>query len=103
MALQCLLHEDQCGCLVTSFGHKAFEYVAFVIHRAPQVVHLVINLHVDLIEMPEWVMPRIALPALPTEVPCEHRAWICGSSTPTISTAGPLPLWSDSAPLHTLV
>ena len=75
MALQRLLHEGQCGSFFTGFRDKAFKDFTFVIDGAPQVMHLAVDLHVDLIEMPS-PMSHALHPAnpLPSDFPCEHRA-----------------------------
>jgi hypothetical protein len=61
--------------LISALGDVAFENLAFVIHRSPEVNHLAVQLHVHLIEMPS-PMPEPAHPrhALPADIAGEHRA-----------------------------
>jgi hypothetical protein len=57
------------------FGNVAFEYLAFVIDRTPEVDHLAIGLHVHLIEMPSpTVKPAHATHALAADVAGEQWA-----------------------------
>ena len=45
-----------------------------MVHCASEVVHLAVDLHVDLIEMPAPVAnPAHRIHALPADVACEHR------------------------------
>ena len=74
MAFQRLLYEGQCCSFITGFGDEALEDFSFVINGAPEVVHLAVDLHVHLIEMPSPVGDALH-PAdpLPTNVACKHR------------------------------
>ena len=44
MALQGLAHEPQSRSFIAGFGDVAFQQLALVIHCAPQVVHLAVDL-----------------------------------------------------------
>ena len=52
MTFECLLHEGESGRFVAFPGDEAFQDLALVVHRSPQVMHLAIDLYVHLIEMP---------------------------------------------------
>ena len=60
---------------MTGFCNEAFKDLAFVIHGAPQIVHLAVDLHVHLVKVPSPMgdAPHPAYP-LPSDVPREHRA-----------------------------
>jgi hypothetical protein len=64
MALKCLAHEPQrCG-FVPALGDVALEDLALLVHRSPEVAHLAIDLHVDLVEVP-LPMPQAPHPTDP--------------------------------------
>lgn len=67
VALQRFAHEPQSRRFIAGFGNIAFQHLAFVIHCAPQVVHLAVDLYVDLIEVPPPVAeaPHAADPLAP--------------------------------------
>ena len=74
MPLHQFLHELQCSFLITLLGRKGFQHLALMIDRTPKVVHLAVDLHVDLIEMPVplCVSPHCINPLL-TDLGSEHR------------------------------
>jgi len=75
VALQGLLQEAQSRRFIARFGDVALQDLAFVVYRAPEVVHLPIDPHIDLINVP-LPMPEPAHPAnpLPPDVGSKHRA-----------------------------
>ncbi len=75
LALQRLAPEAQSLRFIAGFGDKALQHLALVIHGAPEVMHLAVDLHVDLIEMPPPV-PEAFHPADPLapDIGSEHRA-----------------------------
>ena len=52
MALQGLLQKGQSRCFVALFGNVAFQDLAFVIDRSPQIMALAIDLHKHLVNVP---------------------------------------------------
>lgn len=52
MLTHCFPEKFHPSLLVTALGNEAFENLAFVIHRSPEIVLLAINLHKDLVQMP---------------------------------------------------
>lgn len=74
MTLQRLPHQGQGRRLVTGLGDVAFQHLAFMIDRSPQVDHLAVQLHVHLIQMPS-PMAKAAHPAgtLLADIAGEHR------------------------------
>lgn len=62
MALEGLAHEGEGGSLGPRVGDVAFQNLAFMAHRAPEVDHLAVQLHVHLAEMPaQCLKPRMRL------------------------------------------
>jgi hypothetical protein len=51
VALQRLLDERQRRGLVPLLGDKGFQHLALMVDGAPEVVHLAVDLHVDLVQM----------------------------------------------------
>jgi hypothetical protein len=74
MALHCALDEGEGGRLIPRLCDVGFQDLALVIHRPPQVAHLAVDLHVDLVEMPSPVSmsPHPTHP-LPADLGGEHR------------------------------
>ena len=74
MALERFLHEDQSRILIALPGHEALEKLALLVDRAPQVDHLAVQLHVQLIKVPA-PLPEAAHLArsLTSDVACEQR------------------------------
>jgi hypothetical protein len=52
MALERFLHESESGLLIPAVRDIAFEHLALVIDRSPEIVHLAVDFHVDLVEVP---------------------------------------------------
>ena len=52
VAFQQLSKEFQCGLAVMALGNIAFQHLALMIHRAPQVVDLAVDLHKDPVQIP---------------------------------------------------
>ena len=52
MTFQSLAHEPQSGGFIAGFGDIALKHLTLVIHGAPEVMHLAVDLHVDLVEVP---------------------------------------------------
>ncbi len=74
MAPERLLHEGKRCRLVAGLGDKTFEHLALVIDRAAEVMHLSVDLYIDLVEVPTpMAKPSHRLDALPPDVACEHR------------------------------
>ena len=48
----CFLQEFQCGSHISGFGNIAFQDLAFVIYRAPEIVLDAIDFDEDLVDMP---------------------------------------------------
>ena len=75
VALQYILHEWKPCVLVPRFGDEALEDLALVVDGAPEVDHLVVELHVHLVEMPASVPePAHRAHPVPTDVAGEHQA-----------------------------
>ena len=74
MSLERLLHELKRRSLVPLPGDEALEDLAFLVDSAPQIAHLAIHLHVDLVEVPAPVTEaaHVADP-LTADVCCEQR------------------------------
>ena len=51
-ALHRISQEPQGRCFVTGFRNIAFEKLAFMIHSAPEVIGLAVDLHTDLVQVP---------------------------------------------------
>jgi hypothetical protein len=60
MAFQSLLDEGEGGGLVAGLGYVGFQHLTLVIHGSPELVHLPIDLYVDLVEMPSPVAEHAA-------------------------------------------
>ena len=69
-----LLEEFQCGFLVACLGDEAFQDLPFVVHRAPQVVPLAVDLHEHLVEMPLPVARSHPVDPALLDLTGEHRA-----------------------------
>ena len=52
MLTHCFLKEFQGGLLITGLRDKAFERLALMINRPPQVLPLIVALHEHLVQMP---------------------------------------------------
>ena len=69
-----LLHEGESGGLIPGLAGKGFQHLALLVHGSPEVVHLPIDLHVDLVEMPSPVGEGAhVLDPLATDLGGEHR------------------------------
>lgn len=75
MALQGSAHEPQSRRFISGFGDVAFQKLALVIHCAPHVVHLAVDFHINLIEVPPPVAeaPNPADPRS-ADIGGEHQA-----------------------------
>ena len=52
MALHRPLQKRQCSLAISVLRGKNLKHLAFVIHRPPQIMHLTIDLHEDLVQVP---------------------------------------------------
>jgi hypothetical protein len=75
VALQRLFHENYYSCRVPGLRDGGLQRLALVIDGAPEVMHLAIDLHLNLVEMPPPVTktPHHADP-MPANVAGKHRA-----------------------------
>jgi hypothetical protein len=73
VALQRFAHEPQSCRFIAGFGDVAFQHLTLVIHCAPQVVRLAVDLYVDLIEVPPPVAESPHAADQPLDVSSEHR------------------------------
>jgi hypothetical protein len=75
VALHCFLDELQRRGLVPRGGDEGFQHLALMIDGPPEVAHLAIDPHVDLVEMPTpvGVGPHVLDP-LSSDLGGEHRA-----------------------------
>ena len=73
MLSHCFLEEFQCGFLVPGLCHEAFQNLAFVVDRAPEVVPLPVDLHKNLVEMPLPVARSQPLDPALLDLIGEHR------------------------------
>ena len=74
MPLQRLLEEPQSGRFIAFPGDIAFEHLALVIDRAPQVMHLTVDLHINLVDVPLPVA-KAAHPAYPLTSDISREHW----------------------------
>src|SRR6056297_446378 len=73
MFLHCFLEEFQSCLLVPGLCYEALKHLAFVIDGAPEVVHLAVDLHEHLVEVPSPVAGLHALDAALADLGSEQR------------------------------
>jgi hypothetical protein len=75
VTLQRLLQEPQSRTFVPFLGDIAFKNLTFMIHRAPQIAPLAVDLYEDLVEVPAPVaIARKVSNPTSSNLACEHRA-----------------------------
>jgi hypothetical protein len=75
VTLQRLLQEPQSRTFVPFLGDIAFKNFTFMIHRAPQIAPLAVDLYKDLVEVlaPVTIARKVNNPTS-SNLACEHRA-----------------------------
>jgi len=64
VAFQRLLHERKVCLLLACLGEVALEHLALLIDRSSKVMHLAVDLHINLIKVPS-LLPKALPPAHP--------------------------------------